>query len=126
MSQPQIKDNELYQLLRHGDIDEFNAKVAEGECDCLAGTDLRGIDLRKLNAKGLDMTDCYLRQADLRGIDFSETILEGASINGAKISGTYFPKELRAEEIMLSLTHGTRMRYMRMKINLRQAQLAED
>ena len=37
--------------------------------------------------------------------------LEGASIAGTKISGTYFPKELSAEEINLSLQHGTRMRY---------------
>jgi len=121
MNEPEIKDNELYQLLRHGDIEEFNEKIAEGlECS-LVGADLRGIDLRKMNAQGLDMSNAYLRQADLRGIDFSQTNLEGASINGAKISGTLFPKELRAEEITLSLTHGTRMRYMRLKINLRKA-----
>lgn len=121
MNEPEIKDSELYHLLRHGDIDEFNRKIAEGSECYLAGADLRGTDLRNMNARGLDMSNCYLRQADLRGIDFSETNLEGCSINGAKISGTYFPKELRAEEISLSLTHGTRMRYMRLKINLRQA-----
>lgn len=32
-------------------------------------------------------------------------------INGAKISGAYFPAELTASEIELSLLHGTRMRY---------------
>ncbi len=74
MSEPEIKQDELYQLLRHG---------------------------------------------DMRGVDFSHTNLEGASINGAKISGTLFPKELRAEEILLSLQHGTRMRYTRLKINLK-------
>jgi hypothetical protein len=37
--------------------------------------------------------------------------LEGASINSAKISGTYFPPSLSAEEITLSLVHGTRLRY---------------
>ncbi len=121
MNEPEIKDSELYHLLRHGHIDEFNQKIAEGSECSLAGADLRGTDLRNMNARGLDMSNCYLRQADLRGIDFSETNLEGASINGAKISGTYFPKELRAEEITLSLTHGTRMRYMRLKINLSQA-----
>ena len=71
----------------------------------------RHADLRGLVAGGLDMQDCYLRQADLRGVDFRKTRLEGASINGAKISGTYFPHELAAEEITLSLLHGTRMRY---------------
>ena len=120
MTEPEIKEDELYQLLRHGDIEAFNAKLAEGAECSLKGADLRGIDLRNMNAAGLDMSQSYLRQADLRGIDFTETNLEGASINGAKISGTYFPKELRAEEILLSLSHGTRMRYMRLKINLRQ------
>jgi uncharacterized protein YjbI with pentapeptide repeats len=118
MSDPEIKNDELFQLLRHGEIDEFNKRIANGETCELIGGDFRGSDLRRLNARGLDMRDCYFRQADLRGIDFTETNLEGASISGAKISGTYFPKELRAEEILLSLTHGTRMRYMRLKINV--------
>jgi hypothetical protein len=47
----------------------------------------------------------------LRGIDFSQTCLEGASINGARISGVYFPPELSPEEIVLSIEHGTRLRY---------------
>ena len=118
MSEPEIKSDDLFQLLRHGNIEEFNQRLANGETCDLSGGDFRGSDLRKLDAKGLDMSNCYFRQADLRGIDFSETNLEGASISGAKISGTYFPKELRAEEILLSLTHGTRLRYMRLKINV--------
>lgn len=110
-STPEIKDDPMYRLLREGAVDEFNARRAAGEpCD-LCGCDLRTMDLRKLDAKGLDLRGCYFRQADLRGIDFSETNLEGASINAAKISGAFFPRELSAEEITLSLTHGTRMRY---------------
>ncbi|MEE9356873.1 pentapeptide repeat-containing protein [Candidatus Vondammii sp. HM_W22] len=91
--------------------DQFNQqREADQHCD-LRGCDLRGLCLRKLDAKGLDLSDSYLRQADLRGVDFSLTCLKGASVNGAKISGTYFPSELSAEEITLSLLHGTRMRY---------------
>ena len=120
MTGPELKeDDALYQLLRQGEVDEFNRRREAGETCELRGADLRGVDLRKMNAKGLDMRDCYFRQSDLRGVDFSETNLEGASINGSKISGTYFPKELRAEEITLSLTHGTRMRYNRTHITLR-------
>lgn len=111
MSEPKIADNELFQLLRHGNVDEFNQRIANGEDCSLEGTDLRGTDLRKIKAANLNMRNCYLRQADLRGVDFTHTEMEGASINGAKISGTLFPRELRAEEILLSLTHGTRMRY---------------
>lgn len=110
MVTPIINDDPLYQLLREGEVDEFNQRRKAGEhCD-LRGCDLRGLDLRKLDAKDLDLSDSYLRQADLRGVDFSLTCLEGASVNGAKISGTYFPPELSAEEITLSLLHGTRMR----------------
>ncbi len=110
---PQIKDDPLYRLLREGDVEEFNTRRSGGEeCD-LRGCDFRTLDLRKLDAKGLDLRGCYFRQTDLRGVDLSEANLEGASINAAKISGTYFPPTLTAEELTLSLTHGTRMRYSR-------------
>jgi uncharacterized protein YjbI with pentapeptide repeats len=108
---PQIKDDPMYQLLRDGDTEEFNTRRAAGESCDLTGCDFRTLDLRKLDAKGLDLRDCYFRQTDLRGVDLSEANLEGASINAAKISGAYFPKQLSAEELNLSLTHGTRMRY---------------
>ncbi len=101
----------MYQLLREGCITEFNAKKAAGDRVDLRSCDLRGVDLRGLEADGLDFSDCYFRQADLRGVDFRKAKLEGASINAAKISGTYFPQELTASEIELSLLHGTRMRY---------------
>ncbi len=112
MSQrPCISDDELYHLLRADNIKAFNEARAAGKPCELCGTDLRSMDLRGMDARGLDMSNCYLRQADLRGLDLSETKLEGASIHTAKISGALFPKALSAEEIMLSLTHGTRMRY---------------
>ena len=111
MNTPVIKSDPLYQLLRDGHVEEFNQRHHGGESCDLVGADLRGLDLRKLDARGLDLTDCYLRQSDLRGVDLSQTILEGCSIGGAKISGAYFPKALSAEEINLSLLHGTRMRY---------------
>ncbi|MFT7291307.1 MAG: hypothetical protein ACI97Y_000357, partial [Pseudomonadales bacterium] len=41
----------------------------------------------------------------------SHSNLEGASIAGAKISGSFFPDRLQASEILMSLNHGTRMRY---------------
>ena len=108
---PAIKGDPLYQLLREGKIDEFNARHAAGEqCD-LTAADFRGLDLRGLVADGLDLSDGYFRQADLRGVDLSKTKLLGASIHGAKISGVYFPIDLAAEEILMSLEHGTLMRY---------------
>lgn len=78
----------------------------------LTGGDYRGRDLRKMNARGLDFSNAYFRNCDLSGIDFRETNLEGASLMDAKVSGVYFPAELGADEIRLSLDHGTRLRYL--------------
>jgi uncharacterized protein YjbI with pentapeptide repeats len=112
MPGPVISDNPLYRLLREGKIDEFNQRVAAGEQVDLTSCDFRHLNLQGLQAKGLDFSNSYFRQADLRGIDFTECLsMEGASIHAAKISGVYFPKQLDANEVLLSLEHGTRMRY---------------
>ncbi|MEJ2621518.1 MAG: pentapeptide repeat-containing protein [Candidatus Thiodiazotropha sp.] len=110
MTQPEQTQDSMHQLLKQGQIEAFNQRRAAGEACNLVGADLRGADLRNLDAKGLNMADAYLRHADLRGVDLRQTILEGASINSAKISGTYFPASISAEEITLSLVHGTRLR----------------
>ncbi|GKS58281.1 hypothetical protein YTPLAS18_18080 [Nitrospira sp.] len=106
-----ISSDPMYQLLRDGAIKEFNSKKAAGQSCDLRYCDFRGLDLRGLDAAGLDFSDSYFRQTDLRGVDFREANLEGASINNARVSGAYFPAELTADEIQLSLQHGTRMRY---------------
>jgi uncharacterized protein YjbI with pentapeptide repeats len=110
-SKLRIPSDAMYLLLREGCITEFNAKKASGDKVDLRGCDLRGLDLRGLDADGLDLSDSYFRQSDLRSVDFRKARLEGASINAAKISGAYFPAELTASEIELSLLHGIRMRY---------------
>lgn len=105
-------DDPLYEKLRSEDVEGFNtAKAKLSEYPGFAHGDFRGLDLRGMDARGLDLSHAYFRGADLRGIDFSQSKLEGASIAGAKISGCYFPPELHSDEIILSLNHGTRMRY---------------
>ncbi len=112
MAAPRISDDPLYRLLRDGKIAEFNQRIGAGETTDLTGCDFRHLNLQGLIATGLDFSNSYFRQADLRGIDFSDCgNLEGASIHAAKISGCYFPINIRAEEILLSLEHGTRIRY---------------
>jgi uncharacterized protein YjbI with pentapeptide repeats len=86
MSQPKLLDTPLYALLHKDDIRGFNqARPAGGIID-MRGGDFRGLDLR----------DCSL---------------EGASLAHAQISGTYFPPELTADEILMSVNFGTRLRY---------------
>lgn len=109
-SAPQIKDDELYRLLRDGKVSEFNTRRESGESCDLSSADFRSVDLTGINADGLDLSNCYFRMSNLRGIDFSNTKLQGSSIHGAQISGALFPDTLHANEILLSLEHGTRMR----------------
>ena len=111
MSQPRQLDSPLYRLLRNEQIAEFNAqKPKSGMIDLRCG-DFRGLDLRQLDASRIDFTDAYFRGADLRGLDLREATLEGASIAHAQISGVYFPVQLSADEVLLSMQFGIRMRY---------------
>jgi len=113
MDKPVIKQDPLYQLLRNEDIKAFNQRRHELDTSELKSGDYRGRDLRNMDASGLDFSNSYFRNADLSGIDFRTTNLEGASLLDAKLSGTYFPEELGAAEIRLSLETGTRLRYRR-------------
>ncbi len=108
---PKLSTDPMYQLLREGKITEFNARFEGGEKPDLSNCDFRNVDLRGLEVTKTDFSGSYFRQADLRGLDLSECNLEGASIHGAQISGMLFPKELSAQEILLSHQQGTRMRY---------------
>src|SRR3569833_949496 len=104
---PKIKTDPLYRLLREGKVSAFNEEKARGNrCD-LTNCVFRGLDLRGLDTSGLDLSCCYFRQADQRGVDLSKAKLEGASIHSARIAGAYFPSEIPADEIVMSLIHNT-------------------
>ena len=108
---PRKSTDPLYLLLREGRAEEFNRLRSMGQSCDLKGCDLRGVDLRSADVTKLDFTDCYLRQADLRGLDLRGCRLEGASLHAAHVSGAYFPQELAAGEIEMSIRLGTRLRY---------------
>ncbi|MGV8917775.1 MAG: pentapeptide repeat-containing protein [Pseudomonas sp.] len=111
MSQPKQLDSPLYALLHHENVAGFNhEKPKTGTIDMVGG-DFRGLDLRELDATGVDFTDAYFRAADLRGLDLRNTAMEGASLGHAQISGAFFPPELTADEILMSVNFGTRLRY---------------
>lgn len=110
MSRPQLLDSALYALLHKDDIAGFNQERPQGPID-MRGGDFRGLDLRQLNAQDVDFTDSYFRSADLRGVDLRTACIEGASLAHAQISGAYFPVEVTADEILMSINFGTRLRY---------------
>lgn len=104
-------DDPLYLMLRQGDFDNFNKRIQSGENVDLSHCNFSRLDLRGLNADGLDLSHGYFRLSNLAGIDFSKAKLEGASFKHANISGALFPSELSAKELLLSVEHGTRVRY---------------
>nr|WP_320048934.1 pentapeptide repeat-containing protein [uncultured Desulfuromonas sp.] len=111
-TQPKSSAHPLYVLLHGEEVEEFNAQRETcTDLSVLKGLDFRGLDLRGADLSGFDLSDGYFRQSDLRGLDLRSCNLEGASLRSAKISGTYFPAELSADEILMSLNHGTRLRY---------------
>ncbi len=111
MSQPRQLDCPLYRLLYNEDISGFNSRKPQDEEINLSGGDFRGLDFRALNAERINFSDAYFRGTDLRGLDLRQAQLEGASLAHAQISGAYFPAELTADEILMSVNFGTRLRY---------------
>jgi len=110
MSTPCFPDDPAFKLLRAGEIDAFHQATADRDVIDYGGADLRGVDLREVNLSKFVLKDAYLRDVDLRGCDLRELDLSGVSLHGAKISGTYFPSNVSATEIRMSLRHGTRIR----------------
>jgi uncharacterized protein YjbI with pentapeptide repeats len=112
-SKPRKSADPLYLLLREGNAEEFNRRRKANEACDLRGCDFRGIDLRAIDVANLDFSDGYFRQADLRGLDLRSCQLHGASLHAAHVSGAYFPAEVAAVEIEMSVKLGTRLRYTR-------------
>jgi uncharacterized protein YjbI with pentapeptide repeats len=108
---PEISENPMYQLLRSENVAEFNQRKQAGEICDFTDCDFRGLDLRELDADGIIFRNAYFRGTDLRGLDLRNCDLEGASLASANVSGVYFPDAIRAEEIQMSVTLGTRIRY---------------
>jgi len=104
------KKDALYEYLKNGKIEDFNKTRSQGLKMDLVDANFRACDLRCADLNGLDLSGAYFKNADLRGLDLSQCKLDGGSFLNAKVSGVYFPDCFSAEEIMLSLQHGTRIR----------------
>jgi uncharacterized protein YjbI with pentapeptide repeats len=110
MPEPSFPDDLAFKCLRAGDLDGYHREIEGRNVVDFSGTDLRAVDLRGADLTKVVLRDAYLREADLRGCDLRDLDLEGASLDRARISGAYFPANLAADEIQLSVRHGTRLR----------------
>lgn len=91
----------------------FNNAVAKGQMADLSNQNLSDLDLTGFNLKNANLSGSYLRGADLSGVDLSGAYLHGASLKQARVSGCFFPPELPAEEIRLSVDWGVRLRHLK-------------
>lgn len=103
-------DDPAFKAIRVGDVEGYHRAIQGRQVIDFRGADLRGCDMRNMDLSRVLLRDAYLREADLRGCDLRKHDLEGCSIYNAKISGAFFPDNIPAEEIRLSLEYGTRMR----------------
>lgn len=110
MPDPFFPDDPAFQCLRAGDLEGYHRAIEGRKVVDFSGTYLRAVDFRGADLSKVVLRNAYLRESDLRGCDLRHLDLEGASLDGARISGAYFPANLAANEIRLSVRHGTRMR----------------
>jgi len=110
MNQPKFINDDAFRALRSGDVDAFHRMIASRSTVDFSDGDLRAADLRKADLSKVVLRGAYLKLADLRGCDLRHLDLEGCSLHQAKIGGAYFPANVSAEEIRLSVQEGTRVR----------------
>jgi uncharacterized protein YjbI with pentapeptide repeats len=105
-----FRESPLVVALRDGSSASSAAAAGPGQALDLSGANLRGVDLRFVNLRKADLRGAYCHSADLRGVDLSEAHIDGASFHMARVSGAYFPHNVSADEVRLSLEIGTRVR----------------
>jgi uncharacterized protein YjbI with pentapeptide repeats len=93
--------------------EKFNESVVQGFVPDFSGHNLSDLDLSGFNLHNANLSGAYLRGTILSGADLSGANLDGASLRGARVSGCLFPADLPADEIMMSLEKGTRIRHLK-------------
>jgi uncharacterized protein YjbI with pentapeptide repeats len=115
MAQPKFINDDAFRALRAGEIDAFHRMVSGRASVEFSDGDLRAVDFRKVDLTKVSLRGAYLKLADLRGCDLRHMDLEGCSLHQAKVGGAFFPDNVSAEEIRLSLQEGTRIRTTKSK-----------
>jgi uncharacterized protein YjbI with pentapeptide repeats len=110
MPKPRFIADEAFRSLRAGDLAAFHRLISDRNTVDFSESDLRGTDLRNVDLTKVVLRGSYLKDADLRGVDLRQHDLEGCSLHNAKIGGAYFPKNIPAAELQLSISFGTRVR----------------
>ena len=106
-----IKRQQRSPLFYEENREKFNELAAQGKIPHLQNQNLANLDLRWYDLSNMDLSGSYMRGANLSGMDLRGANLSGVSLKDAKVSGCYFPQDLPAEEIRLSLEFGTRVRH---------------
>lgn len=110
MAEPKYLEDPAYRCLRVEDIDGYEMAIINRPEVDFTDANLRSVDLRKADLEKVILKGAYLRDADLRGCDLRHMDLEGTSFHNAKVAGAYFPYNVHALELEMSIVHGTRIR----------------
>lgn len=95
---PEISSEELIELLRSGNVSEFNAlRNREGK----GVIDLGGANLRDADLSGAKLNGAKLSEADLSGADLSEADLRNAKLIGTVLSRTVLNKANLSQGVIL-------------------------
>ena len=105
------RQKKLPLFYEEGGREKFNELVAQGKIPHLQNQNLENLDLRGYNLSNMDLSGSYMRGVNLSGLDLRGAHFSGTSLKDAKVSGCYFPHDLPADEIRLSLEYGTRVRH---------------
>lgn len=81
--------DELVQLLRNGDIDEFNESRIQTDLD-LSEIDLAGCSISGANLADTDLTGSDFSECDLTGVNFSDSDLSSVIFSRATIKESNF------------------------------------
>ena len=111
MSQPRQLDNPLYSLIRNEQIAAFNAKSPKTRVCRPERRGFSRIDLRALDAQGINFSNAYFRGTDLRGLDLRSATTRRCQPGACADFRGLLPAELTADEILMSVNFGTRLRY---------------
>ncbi len=110
MCTPLHLPDEAFRALRGGDLNTYRRLVMDRKTIDFSNSDLRGTDLRQIDLSKVNLEGAYLKECDLRGQDLRHMNLRGASLHNAKIGGVYFPSNIPVDEILMSVSKGTRIR----------------
>ena len=95
---PLTYEDSFFRLLREGDVKEFNRRKGQNQSIALTDCDFRHLDLRGIDAVGIDLSNSYFRTTDLRGINFPTRVSKTRALTTRAFPALYSPPSSRLKK----------------------------